>query len=155
MKKISFCIIVLILTSCLRKDKKVDIESILLGSWTIENLDFKTEQKIRPILVNLVNFMKNSELDFPEAKKIIWTVVENPKNNYLLVLNSVESEYNNTYRITFEKDITNKLLKLHLDSESIEMVCVKFMFNFDMNEYRIDKVLELMKKNKYGAQQTL
>ena len=146
MKKISFCIIVLILTSCLRKDKKVDIESILLGSWTIENLNFKTEQKIRPILVNLVNFKKNSELDFPEAKKIIWTVVENPQNNYLLVLNSVESEYNNTYRITFEKDITNKLLKLHLDSESIEMVCVKLMFNFDMNEYRIDKVLELMKK---------
>ena len=134
------------MTSCLRKDKKVDIESILLGSWTIENLNFKTEQKIRPILVNLVNFKKNSELDFPEAKKIIWTVVENPQNNYLLVLNSVESEYNNTYRITFEKDITNKLLKLHLDSESIEMVCVKFMFNFDMNEYRIDKVLELMKK---------
>jgi hypothetical protein len=145
MKIISFCILVLILTSCLRKDKKVDIESILLGSWTIENLNFKKEQKIRPILVNIINFHKNSELDFPEAKTIIWSIEENPKNNYLLVLNSIESEYNNIYRISFEKDSENKLLKLHLNSESIDMICVKSM-NFDMNEYRIDKLLELTTK---------
>jgi hypothetical protein len=146
MKKISFCIIILILTTCLRRDRKVDIESILLGSWTIEYLDFRKVQDIKPILVNLINFKKNSELVFPGAQKIIWSVEENPKNNYLLVLDAIEPEYNNTYRISFEKDLKNKLLKLHLDSDSINMVCAKFMFNFDMNEYRIDKVLELMIK---------
>ena len=143
MKIISFCILVLILSSCSRKDSKTEIESALLGMWTIETLDFTRPQTIRPLTSNILNFNKDSELKFPEAKRVNWFIQKNQDKNYSLILKSEEPEYNNSYKITFVKDSQNKLLKLHLISESIEMVCVKGLYNFDRNENIIDRVVKL------------
>lgn len=137
--------ILLVSSSC-----KSEIESTMVGWWTIDIIEYNG-QNIRPcLLTNTINFNKDGSLELPPPDDICtgkttikyrvkgdWQILSSP-----LPLDTIpirvkfqtnESFYNGEHKLVFHDDATEKLLKIEVWSDSIYILARKGLYNHDKN----------------------
>jgi hypothetical protein len=127
----------LIFQSC--KDKQ---EKIIQGLWSIDCIHYQDDDFRYCLYLNLVKFEKNGECNLPSVRCIEfrngrnefgnWELIKNDKT-ISLVIKSNNEIFNNNYEISFYKDEVNKLLKMNLISEDLNIWMSKGLFDFDNN----------------------
>jgi|SRR6185437_2811627 len=157
MKKIILSIVTLALFNSCTKSYKVS--SAIEGWWTIDTIYFKN-YNIRTCLGdNSLFFHFNKTSHFPAARNNCGTIItgsfdntgeitlarSNFKNDtipFRLTINTKNQLFSGVYKIAFDKDSENHLLKMELMSDKLYIICRKGLFNFDDN---MDLVNELEK----------
>jgi hypothetical protein len=163
MKKFIFSIATLLLfNSCtpLNFGRNYQVTSAIEGWWAIDTIYFKNKYNIRTCLGdNSLFFYFDKKSKFPAAGYNCGDVVtgsfddsgeitlasSNLKNDtipFRLIINTKNQLFSGIYKIVFNKDSENHLLKMELKSDNLYIVCSKALFNFDEN---IDLVNELEK----------
>ncbi len=138
-------LITLLLNSCsIHRDLKI-IESGLIGNWTIDSLYVKDHQSMT-VKSNIITFQKNGEFIFPDSNEITWKLSKDSDQKIWIKFISNSPQFNNNFNLYFKKDSINKLLKLYLVSESIDLDCSKMLFNYDNNLKAIEKLIMMTHK---------
>ena len=157
MKKIIFAIVMMLMFSACTKHQK--ITSAIEGWWTIDTIVYKN-YNIRTCLGdNSLFFYFNKKSHFPAAENKCGSVItssfdntgdialtnsplENDTIPFRLTINTKNQLFSGVYKISFDKDSENHLLKMELLSDKLYIVCRKGLFNYDEN---VDLVNELEK----------
>ncbi|MEO6632880.1 MAG: hypothetical protein ABIN13_14190 [Mucilaginibacter sp.] len=159
MKKNIFVIATLLLfNSCIKENYKMTYA--IEGWWTIDTIHFKKKYDIRTCLgENSLFFHFDKKSNFPVAGDKCGDVVTGSFDNsgeitlvtsslkrdtipFRLIINTKNQLFSGVYKIVFDKDSVNHLLKMELMSDDLYIVCRKGLFNFDEN---VDLVNELEK----------
>jgi hypothetical protein len=143
-KNLFFVLVFNLLFACSTADREVHIiEKGLIGTWTIDHIWVDDDYELNPIFSNLMTFKKNGKFLFPGSEEIEWKVDRDLNGLLFLNLNGHDNRYNLRLLISFKKDENDKLLKLFLESEQIELIGSKMLFDFDRNFQTINKLTEL------------
>lgn len=147
-KKI-ICYFCLFLTCSACTDEQ-KIKKALKGMWSIDTYapsnDFFFQQTY---CINVFIFKDHNICDLPslcenrEGKEGKWTLSKEEDAHYITI-DAVKNDISGKYRIVFDKDHANNLLKLYLMSDSNTIVCSKFMnFLSEFERAKIPKSCEL------------
>lgn len=128
----------LFFTKCKNEEKQV--VEILNGEWSIDTMIYK-EWDVRPCLpINVIQFYNDSVSVLPTTtfcdsadmrdlnSKGIHRIVYNDKAKILLVYNTQNRIFKDTFDIQFIDDVNNKLMKMELQSANAYIVCTKGSF---------------------------
>jgi hypothetical protein len=141
-------LILKLLVACTTVDREVQIiEQALVGTWTIEHLWIDEAIELNPIMTNLITFTNKNKLSFPGAGEINWKIEKGENEQFFLDLTGLDNRYNFHLLLSFETDKNDKVLKLFLQSEKIEILSSKMLFNFDKNTKVINVLTELTTYN--------
>jgi len=148
MKKIIVGIVTLLTLSCCTKNYKVT--SAIEGWWTIDTIYFKN-YNIRTCLGdNSLFFHFDKKSHFPAARNNCGDVIKGSFDNtglielshsnlqndtipFRLIIKTKNQLFSGTYRIAFDKDSKNHLLKMELISDKLYVICRKGLFDYDDN----------------------
>jgi len=158
MKRFIFAIATFLLLNSCTKNYKVT--SAIEGSWTIDTIWFINKYDLRTCLGNNSLFFSFSEKsNFPAARNNCGNLItgsfdhcgeitldrsklKNDTIPFRLIINSKNQLFSGIYKVVFDKDSENHLLKMELISNKLYIICRKALFNFDEN---IDLINELEK----------
>lgn len=125
----------LILSSCNTMEKKI------VGFYTIDEFYFKNETLMYAMGANIIGFAKTGECNLPiiiedgelytKVDRGEWTL--NSVDTTITII-SKHTVINGTYKVSFEKDYQEKLLKLVFENEEFYLKATKGMQNFDQKE---------------------
>jgi hypothetical protein len=145
MKNLLPIILGIIILACSEQTDHQKLDSILIGNWTFDSLEFKDQQLFHP-MSNIISFRKNHELEISGIEHCSWSVETTEQGRFLLILNSTNPEFCDSLRLKFSNDNVNKLLKMNIESESVEMNCSKLLLNYDSNRKEIENAINLTKE---------
>jgi hypothetical protein len=135
----------LILLACTKQTDQEKIDRFLIGNWTFDSLEFK-DQKIFQPMSNILSFKENHELEISGIGHCSWSVETTKKGRFFVVLNATNPEFRDSLRLKFRTDNINKLLKMNIESENLEMDCSRLLLNYDSNRKEIENVINLTKE---------
>lgn len=157
MKKNIFAILMLLMFSSCTKHQKV--ASAIEGWWTMDTIIYKNYNIRNCLGDNSLFFHFDKKSQFPVAEnkcgniitgsfdssgdiKLTNSNLENDTIPFRLTINTKNQLFSGVYKISFDKDSENHLLKMELLSDKLYIVCRKGLFNYDEN---VDLVNELEK----------
>lgn len=156
MGKFIFAIATLLLfNSCVRKNYRVT--STIEGWWTMDTIIFKNYNIRNCLGDNSLFFHFDKKSIFPAARNNCGSVItgsydntgeitlanSNIKNDtipFRLIVKTKNQLFSGVYKIAFDKDSKNHLLKMELVSDNLIIICRKGLFNYEKN---IDLINEL------------
>src|SRR5690606_15692874 len=140
MRKVIF--ISLVLSCFLIQSCKNVYEKTISGWWSIDCIYYKKVDFRLCLSLNLIRFEKNNKISLPiiECKEFKggrdkvgdWKLINDSTSTFIIV-ESENDAFNGKYEITFFKDDDEKLLKMRLKSNQMDIWLSKGMFNFDQN----------------------
>lgn len=147
---LSIC--VMLLFSCNEVD---DLSVGIRGSWSIDTI-YYNGQEIRYCLdLNTINFIEEGAIlptvlpnncsDIPSAssKQGSWEIYKSDSVPVALKITSDNNMFDGSHQVVFRKDPENKLLKMEIRSANLQVVCRKFLFNYDSNIELMDRLVQL------------
>jgi len=152
-KRLIFLIIIFICNSC---SKSGAIKEALVGEYAIEKVYYRNHYLMHNFNLNFIEFYGNGVVKIPSVYKYNDTIetdineagnwkIEIKKKDVFLVIDSKNRYFNDTYKIHFEKDETQSIFILYLQSTNIKMKCIKSSFNYRDNSSLMDKAIEMTK----------
>ena len=145
MKYLLLVLLGFIILACTEQTDHQKIDSLLIGNWTFDTLEFKDKQLFHP-MSNIISFRKNHELEISGIEHCTWSIETTKQGKFLLILNSTNPKFCDSLRLKFSNDNVKKLLKMNIESESVEMNCSKLLLNYDSNRKEIENVITLTKE---------
>lgn len=95
------------------------------------------------ILMDNNNLEGCDTLDSP-ARRGKWEIYQKKDKKYYLKITSKQnSVFTGEHRIIFYKDTVNRLLYLNLRSENFYYLGAKFLFNYNININKVNKLIQL------------
>lgn len=135
--------------------KSIEKEA-LTGVWSIDEIIFNQQDISRCMLVNTLNFESNKCV-LPNASNCedisvndnmaIWEVQKSDTIPVFLVMRSKNPVFNGEFRVVFEEDVENKLLRMTMISETTFIHLRKGLFDF---ERKINDFRDLIKDSQKG-----
>ena len=123
-----------------------EVENTIQGWWTIDNVYYKNEDVLTSLSSNSI-FFKEENCQFPSLNNNIsrsngvWSLI-NSGNAQILKVTTSDKAFTGNYKVSFEEDQKNKLLKMNLTSETVSIKCTKGLFNFDRNKGLIERLIK-------------
>ncbi len=120
-----------------------DVTNTINGMWSIDSLVYKGVDIRNCLLSNLIVFHDKS-INLPVTEDRCagfeefnengnWKLIENSEIPILVNVNSKNALFKGNLRVEFYPDYNEKLLKMRLSSDSVCVICSKFLFDFDKN----------------------
>ena len=129
--KLTICIIItLTIISCNgSEEKKIN------GNWTIELIEKNGQDLMFQYTSNLISFKKGRTCTLPQTRENgnnvgTWALYK-AGGIYYIKIEAGNNNLTGSYKIDFENDNENKLLKVHLSTDSINIICSKLLNKFE------------------------
>lgn len=128
-----FMITVFLVTSCSSK-----LSKDMIGTWTIDSIKKNDNEIMFHYLSNVASFAKGGTCSIPITNKNNnrngkWHIEEN-NSVIFLTIDIEENDLSGTYQVSFWRDYENKLFKVTLKSNELEITCSKLLHNFNKSK---------------------
>jgi hypothetical protein len=127
--KIYLSCLLLLLSSCTTNRKKI------IGFWAIDDILFKGLQVKNLLSFNTITFHEDGKIDLPQLNwdgvtEGQWKFVK-AEGNTFLIIQSPHSIFNGKYYYTFYNDPVQRIFKVRLVSDSVDVICSNFFHSYD------------------------
>lgn len=134
-----------ILSSC------QNVTKLTKGVYTIDEISFQGRDIKQEVYVNMIFLKRNNKCRLPTTRDFSdlkvtedtgeWKITKNSLGTFQLTIESGNKIFSGMHDVCFFKDFENKLVKLRIHSNNLEMVCSKTLVNFDKEASMFDEFL--------------
>ncbi|MEM9053021.1 MAG: hypothetical protein AAGC47_13285 [Bacteroidota bacterium] len=127
-----------------------DIEVVLEGIWTIDNITYLGENYSYEMGANILSFDDDGTCRIPVKRNpskseyndglADWELVKLDNDKYQILISSENSVFNLPFDLRFHRNEREKLLLMTLTSDSTTLTARKGLFNYDKNIRRIEQL---------------
>jgi hypothetical protein len=120
---------------------KPNFEKKIIGVYSIDEIYYNGQDLTNDLGVNVIDFDKNGFCSLPPMR--IFSPIKSSREIGVWKTNSLDTTlsitakhivFNGIYKVSFKKDYDEKLLKIVLESEGIQIIATKGLQDFDSHK---------------------